>query len=84
MLSFMRELAEGSILEIHMQERYGDVLRGEHVHLCPKCFEDVPCADCCTWDGESVTNADVPTCHPVICERCETASRLYHEQGGGI
>lgn len=67
-----------------MQEQYGDELRGNHVHMCPECFEDVPCNDWCTWDGESRTNQGAPACHPVICDRCELASRAYHDQGSGI
>jgi len=57
------------ILEIRMQSTYPD-LRGNHVHSCPECFEDVPCEDWCTWYGDLVTNAGVPSLHPVVCERC--------------
>jgi hypothetical protein len=81
---YERELPEGPVLEIRMQGTEDQVLRGNHVHMCPECFEDLPCDDWCSWTGESTTNAGVPSCHPVICDRCEYAGRQYFDQGGGI
>ena len=73
------------ILEIHTWDRqYGDTLRGGHVHMCPECFEDVPCDDWCTWDGESKTNAGIPTLHPVECEPCRQVREQYQDLGAGI
>ena len=75
MTFYHRELPEGPVLEIHMQSDSWDDLFGNHVHLCPECFEDVPCADLCSWNGESRTNNGTPSCHPVICDRCKFAGR---------
>ena len=78
------ELPEGPVLEIRMQSDPFEDLRGNHVHLCPRCFCDVACDDWCTWDGESRTSNGVPTCHPVICERCEEGRGIVFCDGGGI
>ena len=79
-----RELPEGPILEIELYRDEFPTLRGSHVHMCPECFDDVPCAEWCSWDGENVTSSGVPTCHPVICDHCEKASREWFDGGGGI
>lgn len=57
---------------------------GPHVHMCPECFEDVPCEDDCTWYGEDVTSTGIPVCHPVICDRCLELIEQYQSQGSGI
>ena len=71
------------IEEIRMQSTFPD-LWGNHVHMCPQCFDDVPCNDWCTWNGEDVTNQGVPTLHPVICDSCREILEQYQSQGSGI
>jgi hypothetical protein len=59
-----------------------DNLKGNHVHTCPICYEDMPCDDECSWEGDYVTNDGIPICHHAICDRC--AEIEMFQNGGGI
>jgi hypothetical protein len=57
---------------------------GPHVHLCPQCFDDVPCEmDCSALEGQR-TNDGLPCAHPLVCERCEKLAEGIFTMGAGI
>ncbi len=61
-----------------------DVLRGDHVHLCPRCFEHVPCEDWCSWAGESAMTDGTPICHAALCDLCRMIIENHESDGSGI
>jgi len=71
------------VLEIRMQGELKN-LNGNHVHMCPECFEEISCDDTCTWGGDILTNDGRPSCHPVICEACRLRIQQYQSEGSGI
>lgn len=77
------EMPEGPFILINMQEDPFQDLNGNHVHLCPNCFDYAECDMVCTWDGESLAQG-LPACHPTLCDRCRAVAEQMQDQGSGI
>lgn len=56
---------------------------GPHTHLCPECFEDVPCEMDCSW-RDYTNHLGQVAAHPVVCDRCEAAKHQMFFLGEGI
>jgi integrase len=51
------------------------LLRGDHVHQCPECYEKVPCAEVCSLEYGLFAEGETPCGSYAVCDGCEAKKR---------
>jgi hypothetical protein len=57
------------------------LLRGDHVHQCPECYEKVPCAEVCSLEYGLFAEGETPCGSYAVCDGCEAKKRSETAMG---